>query len=292
MDDLYGNAWGDPLNDYPNQPYALPTWNTKPLSPRPPSPVEADKNDNHANDDEDEVLSTETQFRTHTSDASWTADAVPWPVENHNSYNSVWVSTSPANVWGSAAQPQTPTCPTPASSDDVSPNASPLASPLNEELKEEHPVSSGEAQDTPIQSRASSPEQFGTFESGNTDTTISVEEVGWASPKYSPFDDSADSSNAWVQQTTAKEPVDEWEAARRTKEKLDRRVVRLDSRSFGSGDLLSVCFSPRRSSQASLKHLKHSLRKCGQKTHRVAQVKKRSGSRLGDVVSIVSKACA
>ena len=235
MDDLYRNAWGDPLNDYSNQPYPLPTWNTQPSPPAPSSPIEDDQNDNHVNDDKSEcTVSTGTQFHAGTLDASWTADVVPWPAEeNHDPYSSTWVPVSPANVWNSTAQQQAPSIvPTPTPSDDASPNTPRLASPaLPEELKEEHSVSPEQAQNTPAQSRAPSPDQFGTFESANPDVTIPVAEDGWGSPKYSTFDDSVDSSNAWGQQAMAKEldtaaePVDEWEAARRTKEKLDRRVV-------------------------------------------------------------------
>ena len=238
MDDLYGNAWGDSLNDYSNQPYPLPTWNTKPSSPKPPSPVEGDQNDNHALDDEIQGPSTETQFRVDTSGASWTADAVPWPVEvDHDPYQSAWMPASPANVWNSTAQPQMPVVPASTPPNGVSPNAPPPpSSPLPEEPKEERSLSLEQAQDTPIESRASTPDQFGTFESGNTDATIPVEAFGWGSPKCSTFDDSVDTSNAWNRQVTGKElgaepkPVDEWEVARRTKEKLDRRVVCVDLR--------------------------------------------------------------
>jgi hypothetical protein len=292
MDDLYGNAWGDPLNDYSNQPLPLPTWNTQPSSPKQPPPVEDDRNDNHANDDGNEGISTETQFHADASGASWTADAVPWPVEeNHDPYHSAWMPVSPANVWSLTAQPHTP-------NDDASPNAPSPASPtLPEEPKEEHSSSSEEAKDTPIQSRASTPDQFGTFESGGTNATIPAEEVGWGSSEYSTFDDSVGSSNAWDRPATAKEldtepkPVDEWEAARRMKEKLDRRVVCVDPHSFDSGNLLSVRFSLRKLLRVSLKPLRNSLRKCGQKAHRLVQALKRNGFRAGDVVLIASKAC-
>ncbi|KAF9648630.1 hypothetical protein BDM02DRAFT_3128930 [Thelephora ganbajun] len=232
MDDLYGNAWGDPLNDYSNPHYPLPTWNARPPPFEPPSPVEDDQKNIHANDDENEDVSTETQFRTDASDTSWTTDAVPWPVEeNQDQYHTVWAPASPANAWSSTVQPQTPTVPTPTPSNDIPPESPPLASPtLPEEPREEHPIPSEQPQDAPVQPRAPSPDQFGTFESGNTDTTIHAEGVRWGSPKYSTFDDSVDSSNAWDQQAATKkcdteaEPVDEWEAARRMKEKLDRRV--------------------------------------------------------------------
>ena len=106
---------------------------------------------------------------------------------------------------------------------------------------------SEQAQDTPVQSRTPSPDQFGTFESGNVDATIPVEGAGWDLPKYSTFDDSVDSSDAWGQQVATKErnteaePVDEWEAARRMKEKVDRRVVRMLSRPLILNDFLN-CF--------------------------------------------------
>ena len=240
MDDLYGNAWGDSSNDYSNQPYSLPTWNTKPNSPEPPSPVEVDQNDNHVNDDGNEDPPTETQFRTNALDTSWTVDAVPWPTEeNQNSYNSAWVSASSTNVWNPAAQPQEPIIPVLTRSDRILPVTPPLPSPtLPEEPKDEHLITSEQAQGTPVQSRTPSPDQFGTFESGNTGAAARAHDVGWGSPRHSTFDESTDSSSAWGQQVAAKqrdaeaEPVDEWEAARRMKEKLDRRVVRMPSQSL------------------------------------------------------------
>ena len=299
MDDLYGNAWGDPLIDYSKKPHPLPTWNTQPSSPKPPSPVEDDQNENHAFDDGIQDLPTQTQFRADTAGASWTADAVPWPVEvDHDPYHSAWTPVSPANVWSSTAQPQTPAVPAPTTPDDASPNTPPPASPsFSEESKEELSLSTEQAQDTPIQSRASTPDQFGTFESGNTDATDPVEGFGWGSPKYPTFDDSVDSSNAWNRQDTAKElgtdskPVDEWEAARRTKEKLDRKVVCVDSHCFDLCELLSVLSSLRKSLRTSSKPLRNSPRRCGQRAHRLVRFLKKNGFRAGDVVLTMSKAC-
>jgi len=234
MDDLYGNAWGDPVNDYSsNSTYPLPTWNARPPSPEPSSPVEDVQNDNNVNDDEHEDLTTKPQFPTDAPDTSWTTEAVPWPVEeSRNQHYSAWAPTSPANVWSSTTQPQSPTVLTPAPSDGIPPVSPPPAS-LPEGPMKEPPIPLELPQGTPVQSRAPSPDQFGIFESGNLDTTIPVEEGGWGSPKYSTFDDSVDSSDAWGQQATTKEldteaePVDEWEAARLAKEMLDRRVVRM-----------------------------------------------------------------
>lgn len=234
MDDLYGNAWGDPVNDYPSNPtHPLPTWNAQPPSPEPTSPVGDDQNENHANDDENNDRMTEPQFRTDAPDTSWTTDAVPWSAEeNQNPYYPAWEPASPANIWDSTAELQTPEVPALTPSDDAPPKSPPPAPPaLAEETKEYHPVSSEQKQDAHVQSRAPSPDQFGTFESGNTDTTIPVEEAGWGSPKYSTLDDPVDSSDAWGQQVATKErdpeaePADEWEAARRMKERVDRRVV-------------------------------------------------------------------
>ena len=299
MDDLYGNAWGDPLNDYSNQPYTLPTWNTQPPSPKQSPPVEDDQDDNHENDDANEDLSTGTQLRADSSDASWTADAVPWPVEgSHDPYHSAWTPVSPVDVWSSAAQPQTPVVPTQTPPDDISSNDLPLTSPiLPEEPKEEHLVPSEQARGTPIQSRVSSPDQFGTFESGDTDATIPVEEVGWGSPKCSTLDDAMDPSNAWGQQVAGKKigtetkPMDEWEVARRTKERLDRRVVCVYPHPCGLDNSLSLGFSLRKLLRAPLTPLKNSLRACGQKVHRAVQILKRSGFRAGDTVLTASKAC-
>ena len=236
MDDLYGNAWGDPVNDYSSKPvYPPPTWIARSPSPQPPSPAEDDQNDSHVNGDENEDLAAAPQSPTDAPDASWTADSVPWPVEESQSrYSSAWAPASPANVWSSTAQPQTPTIPTPVPSDDVPPKyPSPASLSLPEEPEKEHPTPLEQPQDTPVQSRAPSPDQFGTFESGTLDATVPVEGSGWDSPKYSTFDDNVDSSDAWGQQVTTKErdteaePVDEWEAARRMKEIVDRRVVRI-----------------------------------------------------------------
>ena len=234
MDDLYGNAWGDPVNDYSSKPtHPLPTWIAQPPSPQPPSPTPDDQDDSHENGDEDEDLTTEPQLRTDAPDTSWTTDAVPWPVEeSQNQYYSAWAPAPSASVWDSTAQPPAPPVPTSTLSDNVPPKYSPPASPsLSNEPKIEHPVPSEQPQDTPVQSRAPTPDQFGTFESGNLDTSISAEGITWDSPKYSTFDDTVDSSDAWGQQVAKKErdtkaePVDEWEAARRMKEKVDRKVV-------------------------------------------------------------------
>ena len=236
MDDLYGNAWGDPVNDFPSSKPTYPpsTWNPQPPSPQLPSPVEDDRNDGHVNDDESEDLKTEPQFRTDAPDTGWMTDPASWPVEeSRNQYPSPWTPASPANVWSSTAQPQTPAVPTPTFSDVPPKPPPPAPSSLPEEPKEEYPTPSEQPQDTQIRSRATSPDQFGTFESGSMGATVPAEEIGWNSPKYSTFDDTVDSSDAWGQQATTKErdteaePVDEWEAARRVKEKLDRRVVRM-----------------------------------------------------------------
>jgi hypothetical protein len=231
MDDLYGNAWGDPVNDYPPNPtHPLPTWNAHPPSPKLTPPAEVDQNENHANDDENKKHMTEAQFRTDAPDTSWTTDAVPWSAgENQNPYYPAWEPAPPANVWNSTAEPQTPEVPALTPSDDAPPK--PVSPAVAEETKEGHPVSSEQEQVAHIQSRAPSPDQFGTFESGNTDPTVPVEGAGWGSPKYSTLDDSVDSSDAWGQQAATKErdpetePADEWEAARRVKERVDRRVV-------------------------------------------------------------------
>jgi len=236
MDDLYGNAWGDPVNDYSAKPtHPLPTWTARPPSPQLPSPTEDDQDDSHANHDENGDLTTEPQFHKDTSDTSWTTDAVPWPVEeNQRQYYSAWAPAPSTTVWDSTAQLQTPTVPTPTLSDDVPhEHPPPATSSPPDEPKEERPIPSEQPQDTPVQSRAPTPDQFGTFESGNDDASAPVEGAGWDSPKYSTFDDTVDSSDAWGQQVateerdTEAEPVDEWEAARRMKEKVDRRVVRV-----------------------------------------------------------------
>ena len=236
MDDLYGNAWGDPVNDYPAKPtHPLPTWIARPPSPQPPSPTADDQDDSHVDDDENEDLTTEPQLRTDAPDTSWTTDAVPWPVEeSQDQYYSAWAPAPSTSVWDSTAHPPIPQVPVPTHSDNVPPKHSPPASPaLSNEPKLEHAVSPEQPQDTAVQSRAPTPDQFGTFESGNLDTSISVEGVAWDSPKYSTFDDTVDSSDAWGRQVATKErdtkaePVDEWEAARRMKEKVDRRVVRM-----------------------------------------------------------------
>lgn len=238
MDDLYGNAWGDPVNDYPSSPtYPLPTWNAQPPSPKPSPPVEDDQSDSHANNDNDGDPITEPQLRNDAPETSWTTDAVPWPAgEKQSQYYPAWAPPSPVNVWNSTAQPPTPTLPTPTPSDDAAPESPPPALPIVlEESEEGRPIPSERTQDTPVQPRTPSPDQFGTFESGNTDASIPAEGVGWGSPKYSNFDDVVDSSDAWGQQATTEErdteaePTDEWETARRMKEKLDKRVVRMPS---------------------------------------------------------------
>jgi len=232
MDDLYGNAWGDPANDYPSNPtYPLPTWNAQPPSPEPSSPVKDDQNETQADDDENKGL-TEPQSRDDAPGTSWTTGAAPLSAgQSQDQYYSAWAPTPPVNVWSSTAQ--TPTVLT--STPDGVESEPPPSPTLLEEPKEGDPLPSEQTQGTPIHSRTPSPDQFGTFESGDTDVTIPVERGGWDSPKYSTFDDAVDSSDAWGQQAATKEcdteaePADEWEAARRMKEKLDRRVVRMPS---------------------------------------------------------------
>jgi len=243
MDDLYGNAWGDPVNDYPSKPaHPLPTWIARPPSPQPPSPAADDQDDGLVNDDENEDLTTEPQSRTNAPDTSWTTDAVPWPVEESQN---AWAPAPSTSVWNSTTQHSTPPVPTTTLSDNVPPEDSPPASPsLSDEPKLEHLIPPEQPQDTPVQSRAPTPDQFGTFESGNLDTSAPVEGIAWDSPKYSTFNDTVDSSDAWGQQVATKEratkaePVDEWEAARRMKEKVDRRVVCMPSY-LVFGDLLN-----------------------------------------------------
>ena len=247
MDDLYGNAWGDPVNDYSSKStHPLPTWIARPPPPKPPSPTADDQDGSHVSDDENEDLTTEPQLRTDAPDTSWTTDAVPWPVEESQSqYYPAWAPAPSTSVWDSTAQPPTPPVPTLTLSDNVPPKHSPPASPsLPNEPKMAHSILPEQPQVTPVQSRAPTPDQFGTFESGNVDTSISVEGIGWDSPKYSTFDDTVDSSDAWGQQVATKErdtktePVDEWEAARRMKEKVERRVVCMPPR-IALGDLLN-----------------------------------------------------
>ena len=247
MDDLYGNAWGDPVNDYSSKPtHPLPTWTARPPSPQPPSPTEDDQDDSHVNGDENEDLTTEPQSRTDAPDTSWTTDSVPWPAEeSQNQYYSAWAPAPSTSVWDSTAQPQTSLDPAPTLSDDVPPEHSPPASPSPpDEPKNKHLIPSEQTQDTPVQSRAPTPDQFGTFESGDVDASVPVEGIRWDSPKYSTFDDTVDSSDAWGQQVATKErdteaePADEWEAARRMKEKVERRVVRM-SPYILSNDLLN-----------------------------------------------------
>ena len=250
MDDLYGNAWGDPLNNYPDQPYLAPTWNAQPPPPKSQSPVQGDHNDLHVSEDESEVLSTEPQPHVSTSDTSWTADDVPWPAEeNQVPFHSAWMT--PTNVWSSTEQPQTPVVPILAATSDIPPKSPSLASPpLPKDPIEKYSIPSEQGQDTPVQSRAHSPDQFGTFESGTADAAIPTGEAGWGSPEYSTFDDSVDPSNAWGQQGTAKvddtqaEPADEWEAARRMKEKVDKRVVRTKLHPSDFGRLLNGHLAP------------------------------------------------
>ena len=228
MDDLYGNVWGDLSAD---QSYPLPTWNTQPPPPTSPSLVEDDQDEDHVSDEENDDLSTEKQPR-----ADMTTDEVPWPVEETRvSHHPSWMSVPPTNIWNSMEQPQTPTVQAHAPSDDVPPKSpSPTLPTLPEEPMDQHTTLPDRVQDTPVQSRVPSPDQFGTFESGGADAAIPGEEVRWDSPKYSTLDGSVDSFNAWGRQAPEKErdaefePADEWEAAKRVKEKLDKRVVRVD----------------------------------------------------------------
>ncbi|KAI0060983.1 hypothetical protein BV25DRAFT_1839306 [Artomyces pyxidatus] len=233
MDDIWGNAWGEPSTSQHGS-GTLP-WASKP-----------------------ETLHQETSAAAGDEEAdlampSWsTGSGMQWD-EPPNLQGSLWSQTSPSSAapW-SLANPYsdihiTKAATSPPASDAE--GSSHLANSLTAsspviEVKEEEEVSPAasepdvaseppfESLSAPDQSPTSSPDAFGTFEVGAPQ--VHVDDADPWSSSAAVFDDElADAPDEWGSAWTGGQKreseqdggkMDEWESARRRKEEMDRRV--------------------------------------------------------------------
>lgn len=199
MDDLYGNAWGEYNNTGLKEPDTETSWNAQTS----PAVVQ----------EEQEVQERLPGEWSPEPPAQWATSDIA------SSKPPLWASQAASDIWGASSQPIPPDSPSP-----------PLpTSPPSPNISESH------EHDITVQvptspSRSSTPEGFGTFESGDHHTVVAqIDDDGWGSSL--PTFDSSDVSSPWVQEVRGEIPVedvqdDEWEAAKREKEKLDKKVVR------------------------------------------------------------------
>lgn len=233
MDDPWSNAWSDPadLSSSHKSPVTS-TWDSK-------------QNIQQSSEDDEADIAM----------PSWATGAgINWTEPSQDVHSSLWSQVPPSANWspphsfsdiqlGKAPDSDsTKELSRPASPEDVQPSSPNPASPITlEETQEEHlevppeenvshSTSSTSPSHSPIPS-SPNPDGFGTFETGAT-----MELDPWPA-SASPFDAQEDGENAWgsAWEDKAKEDpianseqecVDEWEAARRMKQEMDRRVVR------------------------------------------------------------------
>lgn len=230
MDDLYNNAWGDSSDFYGTTQPATTTspaaaWTSPVLSP-PPQDEEAD-------------LAT----------PSWSTGAdIKWSEPSEQSHGFAWSSTEPDLAWGTStyaditlgkadAQPAKDDAETTGEDEEIDLQApetkssipdssipdSPVDQPIHVEVRVSPPLS------PKADPRSPSPDQdgFGTFEDASAfeetpyvgTPSPGLEDDAWGSPWASaPAEEDSDEEA---------KPVDEWELARRNKERLDRMVVRV-----------------------------------------------------------------
>lgn len=222
MDELYGNAWGDSSNLAEDLQLPQPQWTT----PKPAS-----------HDDEADLAAPSWSTGT---DIRWNE-----PSDEHLGFK--WSANEPDLAWAPESVYHTIPLQRNASTEPEREDESPLPTihnrPENEDeeekLRESTPIRdeivgngrpiSAESEHTaspPTPSRSSSPDGFGTFETGledeppNMSSILSqnIEGDTWSSP--------------WVESVPSPEQkdssVDEWEVAKRQKEQLDRKIVRFN----------------------------------------------------------------
>lgn len=232
MDDLYGNAWGDSSDIAGDVHVPTTTW-------------------------------TAPKLTTHNEEAdlaapSWSTGAgIGWNEPSQDAHEFKWSSNDPDLAWSADTTFQdipiqmsiesevvhTPSVPLSQDSeeepedDDQEDDSTDHAEPQNDAI----PLSAPAIPSTPFASeletglkpplsspplsRSPSPDGFGTFESG-FETTSGVA-VGSLSPGIA---EEEDWGSPWVgtareDETGESKPVDDWEAARQQKEKLDKRIV-------------------------------------------------------------------
>ena len=222
-DDPWANAWGEHPTPQPEIPIVNSSWAG--LKP-------------HAVEDEQEAdiglpsWSTPVQWNepSGTEHSMWSQPTIASEIWEPSPYDSIPIATVPKH--SSPSQLPSPNVED-AKDTFFSPLSSPPKSPTpppDEFTSFPQPAASETIDDrglpssSPNSPRSASPDAFGTFES--------APEVTWASPTFNlPASTTLDASNewksAWEPSPARKidDPPDEWEVARRQKEKQDRLVV-------------------------------------------------------------------
>jgi hypothetical protein len=219
MDELYGNAWGD-SSDIAGDIHSPPTGWTSPK--RAAHDEEADlaapswSTGAGIQWNEPSEEANGFKWSTNDTDLAWGAADPIYDIPIRSS-SDIELAAEPVHAEGRAEEVEEPQEPL-VSEDKPSP-VSPLAidsHPL--------PIIVPDVPTTPPLSRAPTPDGFGTFETafGTVKDTVTgtlspgIEEEDWGSPWVGDVrSDDEDQSK----------PVDEWEAARKQKEKLDRMIV-------------------------------------------------------------------
>ena len=227
MEDVWGNAWSDPADSSRGSQTASSLWTSKPRS--------------QLDDDEADIAMP-----------SWaTGTGINWdePSDNPASLWSQGATSpgwSPANPYSSFAigksrspEPSEPSQSSTARASDES-QSSPVSptSSAHDERSSSPSTIEEESQgvipqpSSPIPSTPSSPDGFGGFETALAEKDTDA----WNTPSES-FKVDVDGANTWASAwaepqtststTGEQEAVDEWEAAKREKEAMDRRVVSL-----------------------------------------------------------------
>lgn len=220
MDELYGNAWGDSSSLAEALQLPQPTWTTPKLA---------------THDDEADLAAP-----------SWSTGAgIQWNEPSEESHGFKWSANEPDLAWApetvysdiqisrsvsNETQPEDElSLPTSNDSDAEGERREENMAAGFRSVDDNQPASPAldehvtARSSTPL-SRSSSPDGFGTFETGieedikplHTSMEQDLKDGAWSSP--------------WVGTGTAEEEqeeqkVDEWEAARRQKERLDRKIV-------------------------------------------------------------------
>lgn len=216
MDELYGNAWGDSSDLAGDIQPSKPTWTAPKLTTH---DEEADlaapswSTGESVQWNEPSEESHEFNWTSNDPDLAWTADSV---------YHDIQIRSSPSQEPEDESSAPTSTASDVGEESREKPSSTiltvvddiQLTSPALEVLQLTSPLS-----------RSPSPDGFGTFESGIetakspviTSLSRDIEEDAWSSPWMGTEETDREEADG---------KVDEWESARREKEKLDRKIVR------------------------------------------------------------------